>query len=79
MAYKSSLADFTVDELEEYLEAKGIGEDIVRNFGRNWISGVALLRLTEDNLRELVPLISERTSVRELLKQSKQVCSIHTL
>ena len=75
MAYMTSLEDFTVDELEDYLEDKGVSEDVVRNFGRNRISGAAFLRLTEDDLRELVPLIGERTSVRELLKQSKQVCS----
>ena len=70
----ASLADFTVDELVDYLEAKGVSEGVVRNFETNRVSGNAFLRLTEDDLRELAPLIGERTNVRELLKQSKQVC-----
>ena len=45
---------------------------VVRNFETNRVSGNAFLRLTEDDLRELAPLIGERTNVRELLKQSKQ-------
>ena len=67
MANRSSLVDLTVDEFEEYLATKGFSEDVVRNFGRNRVTGAAFLLLTEDDLRELVPLIGERTSIRELL------------
>lgn len=77
--YKSSFADFTVEDVEEYLEDKGISDDIVRNFRRNLVTGAAFLRLTEEDLRELVPLVGERTILRELLKQNKQVCLIYML
>ena len=73
MACRSSIADFTVDEVEEYLEEKGISNDVVINFGRNRVTVAAFLRLTEDNLRELVPLIGERTAVRKLLADNTQV------
>ncbi len=74
MACECSLAEFTVDQLVEYLENKDVSDDVLRNFQRNRVTGAAFLRLMEDDLRELVPLIGERTDVRELLKQSKQVC-----
>ena len=70
----ASIEDFTVDELVDYLEAKGVSEGVTLNFKTNRVSGAAFLRLTEDDLRELAPLVGERTNVRELLKQSKQVC-----
>ena len=38
MAYKGSLADLTMDELEEYLEVKG--NECCENFGRNRINGI---------------------------------------
>ncbi len=71
-----ALADFTVEDVEEYLEDYGVSDDVVTNFRRNRVTGAAFLKLTEDDLRELVPLIGERTNLRDLLKQSKQVCLI---
>ncbi len=44
-----------------------------KTFDENRVTRAAFLQLTEDDLKELVPLIGERTLVRELLKQSKQV------
>ncbi len=64
-----------MEGFEEYLEDKGVSGEVVENFRRNRVTGAAFLQLTrtEDDLRELVPLIGERTVVRELLKQSKPV------
>jgi len=70
----ASLKDFTVDELVDYLEVNWVSEGVVQNFEKNRVSGAAFLRLMEDDLRELAPLIGKRTSIRELLKHSKQVC-----
>ena len=58
----------TVEEFEECPEDEGLSDEVVENFRRNCVTGAAFLQLTEDDLRELVPLIGERTVVRELLK-----------
>lgn len=73
MARKLVDAELTVEEFEEHLEDEGLSDEVVENFQRNCVMEAAFLQLTEDGLRELVPLIGERTVVRELLKQSKQV------
>lgn len=65
--------ELTVNEFEEFLEDEGLSDEVVENFRRNRVTGAAFLQLTEDDLRELIPLIGQRTVVRELLKQSKQV------
>lgn len=76
MASNKSFTELTVQEVEDYLEGKGVGDDVIANFRRNRVTGAAFLRLTEEDLRELVPLIGERTDVREILKRIKQVCHI---
>ena len=68
MARKLVDAELTVEEFEEHLEDEGLSDEVVENFQRNCVMEAAFLQLTEDGLRELVPLIGERTVVRELLK-----------
>ena len=58
----ASIEDLTMDELVDHLEAKGVSKGVTMNFRTNRVSGAAFLRLTEDDLRELAPLIGERTS-----------------
>ena len=57
----ASIEDFTMDELVDYFEAKGVSEGVTPNFKTNRVSGAAFLRLTEDDPRQLAPLIGERT------------------
>ena len=64
---------FHSEELGDFLQGKGASEEIVRAFSQNRIDGQAFVLLTEEDLRELVPLIGERTLVWMLLKQAKQV------
>ena len=70
----ASLKDFTVDELVDYLEVNGVSEGVVQNFEKIDLVALPFFDSWRDELRELAPLIGERTSVRELLKHSKQVC-----
>ena len=58
----ASIEDLTMDELVDHLEAKGVSKGVTMNFRTNRVSGAAFLRLPEDDLRELAPLIGERTS-----------------
>ena len=73
MACKQSFADFTVEELADFLEEKGISIDVVTNILTNRVSGAVFLKLTDGDLRELAPLLGERTSLRDILNKSKQV------
>ena len=66
-----------VIEFCTYLEDKNFDEDIVQRFSRNKICGFTFLSLSEDDLKELLPVIGERVRVRQFLKETKQVCS-HT-
>lgn len=78
MAFKqsSNLAQFSVEDLAEYLLDHGIRTGLVVDFRRNVVNGAAFLQLTEEDLKELVPLLGERVLIRQLLKQSKLVCSM---
>jgi len=63
----------SVNELVEYLEANGLRPQTLDSFRNNIVDGKAFLRLTEDDIKELAPLIGERTLVRELIRQNKEV------
>lgn len=47
-----------------YLEDKKFDEDIIQRFSKNKICGSTFLSLTEDDLKELLPVIGERVRVR---------------
>ncbi len=68
-----SVVELTIEELAERLEDEGLSDEVFENFRRNRVTGAAFLQLTEDDLRELVPLIGDRTGVRKLWKQCQQV------
>ncbi len=57
-----------VDTVVELLAGKGVSSEVVENFRINKISGQALLRLSEEDLKELAPLIGERIEVRTIIE-----------
>lgn len=67
------MEQYTVSELKEYLLEKGISEDAVENFEKNEVCGGAFIELTEDDLKELVPLVGVRAAVRAILKEHQKV------
>ena len=69
----ANVPEFTIDELAEFLSERSVREEVIENFRKNKISGGVFLVLTEEDLKELVPLIGERTEIRALLKQRKVV------
>ncbi len=67
------LVDLSVDDIGEYLRESGIDDDVAATFEQNRISGAAFIQLTEEDLKELVPVLGVRVQVRQLLKEAVQV------
>ena len=61
------------EDFGNFLEAEGFHEDIVSVFIGNRICGNSFLALTEDDLKELVPIIGDRVRVREVLQRERKV------
>ena len=57
--------------MEDYLLKKGITIEVASNFKKNLVTGEAFLKLTEEDLKELVGLIGVRTKIRDILKVLK--------
>lgn len=68
-----AISGFSVDDVEDLLLERGIPEDVADNFRDNCVTGAAFLKLTEGDLKELVPMIGVRTMVREILHESREV------
>jgi len=51
------LSSSSIEEVKEYLLDNGIDDEIVDNFRRNKVDGSALVKLTEEDVKELVPLV----------------------
>ena len=68
-----AVSGFSVDDIEDLLLERGIPEEVADNFRENCVTGAAFLKLTEGDLKELVPMIGVRTTVREILQESREV------
>ena len=68
-----AISGFSVDDIEDLLLEKGVPEEVADNFRENCVTGAAFLKLTEGDLKELVPMIGVRTIVREILQESREV------
>lgn len=65
------VSELSVNDLAEYLRERGVRSGLVDIFKTNVVNGAAFLQLTEEDLKELVPLVGERVLIRQLLKQSQ--------
>ena len=63
------------EEFSEFLEEQGAHEDIIASFSSNRISGEAFLNLSEDDLKELLPVIGDRVYIRNLLRNARDKTS----
>ena len=61
------------DEFGDFLSERGLHEDVVSLFVAQRVSGAAFLKISEDDLKELIPIIGDRILVRELLRECYQV------
>lgn len=64
-----STRGLNVLELGKFLVDHGIEEETVQNFVRNKVCGDTFSKLTQEDLKELVPLIGNRVKVRELMQK----------
>ena len=60
------LNDMSTADLCRHLEEAGVHEDVTRSFTQNRIDGLGFLSLTEDDLKELIPVVGDRISVRKI-------------
>lgn len=70
---ESCISQLSIEDFAEYLLDRGFDLSVVNSFEENRISGDAFLQLTDDDLKELVPLIGVRVNVRKLLQSARQV------
>ena len=61
------------EDFGDFLLEKGVDQEVASLFVSNRISGSVFLKLTEDELKELIPTIGDRILVKELLKEVSQV------
>ena len=73
VARLSTMEGFTTTQVKEYLLEKEIPEDVADNFFNNMICGQAFLKLNEDDVKELAPLIGIRTKIRGIIKEHQKV------
>lgn len=62
-----------LDEFCDYLLEKGFHSDVMTSFNRNRVSGVTFLALSDDDLKDLVPVIGDRVNVHKLLVEAREV------
>lgn len=65
----NDLVELSVDDFGE----SGIDDDVAITIEQNKISGAAFLQLTEEDLKELVPILGAWLKVRQLLREAVQV------
>ena len=69
MTASVSVQDLSCKDLTHYLEAEGVHEDVVSTFVSNRICGRTFLALSNEDLKELVPILGDRVHTRELLQR----------
>lgn len=53
----------------DFLSERGFHEDLVSLFVDQRVSGAAFLKISEDDLKELIPIVGDRILIRELLRE----------
>ena len=71
MAEGFYIPQLDVEEFSEYLLDRGFDATVTRAFEENRISGAVFVKLTDDDLKELVPLIDWSTSVNCFIAQDR--------
>lgn len=61
----------SIEELGGYLQNKSVSDDAIEALKENKVSGLALLLVSESELKDLLPTIGDRAIVRSLLSDIK--------
>lgn len=71
---ENPVSEMTCNDFTDFLMKEGFHEDIIsRSFSSNRICGASFCSLTEEDLKELLPVIGDRARVRKLLQDVKEV------
>ena len=77
-----SIKEMDIEEFADLLEEKNMHEYIVETCRQNRVSGAVFIELTQEELKELAPLLADRVALRKLQKESIEVqagvCTCHT-
>ena len=65
----SSLKKLSVLELSTFLGGNGVSSDAIQSLKMNQVSGLALLLVEEDELKEMLKTIGDRAVVRVILRR----------
>ena len=60
-------------EFSEYLRKRGLHDDLVESIVTNRIDSGTFLSLTENDLKELAPVIGDRVCLRKVLEEAIKV------
>ena len=69
---KDNVENYDCQQLSDYLLSSGIREEVTEAFQAN-INREAFLYLSEEDLKELLPVIGNRILIRKLLKKLHEV------
>ena len=70
---ENPVSEMTCNEFTDFLMKEGFHEDVISSFSSNRICGATFCSLTEEDLKELLPVIGDRARVRRLLLDVKEV------
>lgn len=71
MATPPDLEKLTVEELLRMLTSKKISDDTLDSFMSNGIDGETFVAMTDDDLKEIVPMMCDRIKLRKLQNDMK--------
>lgn len=69
----------TVSELCDFLKEQGISLNTLESFKSNMISGLSLTALDDSELKELIPILGDRASIRNIMTKLKKVLSLYII
>lgn len=75
MAQKLVL-EMNCSEFAEFLTDKGFHEEIVSSFSSNRVNGANFFDLTDEDLKEMLPVVGDRAHIRRLMRDLKEVNEI---
>ena len=68
-----AITSMECEEFSDYLLAKGLHEDVVSKIVGNRIDGQLFISLSEDEVKELAPVIGDRIRLRKILDEERTV------
>ena len=77
VAAMDAFKELDVLQLKEYLKAKKISSKTLESLACNMISGLALSLISEEEMKEVVPMLGDRILVKNIIRNLDQVRHAH--